>query len=235
MSDHPQHDTDAWHELRRSGLGGSDLPAVLGISPYEGSTPLRLWQLKRNLALPSPGNDATRRGQELEGAVLDRLCAVAAVERGPALPFVRHPRWEEGVRLLANLDGTTDSPHVGGILEAKTTGPITGVAATYRRGGVPLAHLLQVHHYGACTGRTWALVGCLIGAGEPGACQLAAVHVELHPVLIGLLEEAGADWWGRYVVAGEPPPLARHPLAFEILAVSREVRLTAVYHPGASR
>lgn len=228
----PHHDTPEWHELRRSGIGGSDLHALLGVSPYQ--TALELWQLKRNLILPREGSDAARRGQELEGYVLDRLCAVTGATRGPALPFVRHPRWDAGVRLLANLDGTTDDPTPGGILEAKTTGPLTGTANQARRGRLPLAHLLQVHHYAACTGRTWALAGYLIGSGDPEGCPLVALHVEVHPVLVQLIEEAATDWWRRYVWAQEPPPLAHHPLVSEIVSVAREVRITsATDQPGA--
>lgn len=221
----PHHDTPEWHALRRSGIGGSDLHALLGVSPYQ--TALELWQLKRNLILPREGSDAARRGQELEGYVLDRLCAVAGATRGPALPFVRHPRWDAGVRLLANLDGTTEAPTPGGVLEAKTTNA-QGVSWTYRQGRPPLSHLLQLHHYGACTGRRWAMVGCLIGSGAPEACELVVVGVEMHPVLIDLLEEVAADWWRRYVEAEEPPPAGRHRLATELISVAGEVRCVVI-------
>lgn len=225
MTTAPHHDTPEWHELRRSGLGGSDLPALLGVSRYQ--TPLALWQLKRGLILPSPGSDAALRGQELEDTALDMICARAGVERGPALPFVHHPRWDSGVHLLANLDGTTEAPTPGGILEAKTTNA-QGVSWTYRQGRPPLSHLLQLHHYAACTGRRWAMIGCLIGSGEPKACELVVVGVEMHPVLIGLLEEVAADWWRRYVWAGEPPPAGHHRLATEISSVAGEVRCVVI-------
>lgn len=227
------HDAD-WHARRLEGLGGSDIATALGLDPYE--PPSSIWRLKRGLAAPWGGNDATRRGQELEDTVLDHLCARAGVVRGPALAFVQHPRWDAGVRLLANLDGTTDDPTPGGVLEAKTTHPTSGTAHAYRRGGPPLAHVLQVHHYAACTQRTWGLMGCLIGAGEPGACELVALRFEAHPVLIQLLEETAADWWNRHIIADTPPADARHPLATEISRLAGEVRFKVLpATTGASR
>lgn len=223
-------DSPEWHEMRRSGLGGSDIATVLGLNPYE--PPSSIWRLKRGLDAPWGGNEATRRGQELESTVLDRLCARAGVERGPGVAFVRHPRWDAGVKLLANLDGTVES---GGILEAKTTHPTSGTAHAYRRGAPPLAHVLQVHHYAACTQRTWGLLGCLIGAGEPGACELVALRFEMHPVLIQLLEEAAVDWWRLHIDADVPPADARHPLALEISRLAGEIRFERLPAHGANQ
>ena len=36
--------TSAWHNFRMQGIGGSEIAAVLGISPYQ--TPLELWEIK---------------------------------------------------------------------------------------------------------------------------------------------------------------------------------------------
>ncbi len=215
----PAPDTPEWHALRRTGLGGSDMAAALGFSRF--TSPLDLWRQKCGDKPSSPASPEAQRGTELEGYVLDMTCAVAGVERGPGLAFVRHPRWDAGVKLLANLDGTVEP---GGVLEAKTTRSVP-VMASYRRGVPLLDHLLQVHHYAACTGRRWALIGCLLGEGAPEGCELIVIRLEIHPVLCGLLEELASDWWQRFIVADIPPPHpALHELALEIRSIANEVR-----------
>ena len=59
--------TRPWHDWRRGGIGGSEIPTVLGISPYEDATVKRLVRQKLGLEQPTEFlNWAARRGQLLE-------------------------------------------------------------------------------------------------------------------------------------------------------------------------
>lgn len=56
-----------WHDWRREGIGGSEIPIVLGISPYKDASIKRLVRQKLGLEQPTEFlNWAARRGQLLE-------------------------------------------------------------------------------------------------------------------------------------------------------------------------
>lgn len=57
----------AWHEARRTFIGASDAPAVLGISPW--ATPLDVWADKLNLGQRFEGNLSTDMGHALEDLI----------------------------------------------------------------------------------------------------------------------------------------------------------------------
>ncbi|GAA5104713.1 lambda-exonuclease family protein [Haloechinothrix salitolerans] len=62
-----------WLSARSSGLGGSEIAAVLGLSPWESR--FSLWHKKKGLAAPEPDNDAMRRGRLLEAVIAEWFAA----------------------------------------------------------------------------------------------------------------------------------------------------------------
>ena len=62
-----------WLAARSSGLGGSEVAAVLGLSPWESR--FGLWHRKKGLIPPTPDNDAMRRGRLLEAPVAEWFAA----------------------------------------------------------------------------------------------------------------------------------------------------------------
>ena len=64
-------DDAGWLEQRKRGIGGSDVAAIMGLSPWK--SPLEVWLEKTNRA-ESPdlsGKEAVAMGTELEGDVLE--------------------------------------------------------------------------------------------------------------------------------------------------------------------
>lgn len=55
---------EAWLAARRLGIGGSDVPAILGISPWK--TPLQVWASKLGLADDDETSYTMRRGSHME-------------------------------------------------------------------------------------------------------------------------------------------------------------------------
>ncbi|MDX8401933.1 MAG: YqaJ viral recombinase family protein [Mariprofundaceae bacterium] len=93
-----QQGSEQWHAWRASGIGASEIAAVLGLSPWK--TAYQLWLEKTGQAEPFRGNAATRRGQALEEKALDALedfLGGFVLERGECL---KHPT----APLLASLD-----------------------------------------------------------------------------------------------------------------------------------
>lgn len=58
---------EAWLELRKGGIGSSEVGTILGLNPYE--TPYQLWRKKKGLDAPVPESFAMRAGHYLEDAV----------------------------------------------------------------------------------------------------------------------------------------------------------------------
>lgn len=68
LSGHLTPGSEAWHTQRASGIGGSEVAAILGISPWE--SPYSLWHRKK-YGWTSEGNPATEWGHLMEGPILD--------------------------------------------------------------------------------------------------------------------------------------------------------------------
>ncbi|TDT31128.1 putative phage-type endonuclease [Naumannella halotolerans] len=60
--------SDGWAQQRATGLGGSEVAAVLGLSPWESR--FSLWHRKSGLIGPSPDMPATEWGRRLEAVIL---------------------------------------------------------------------------------------------------------------------------------------------------------------------
>ncbi|KVO26612.1 YqaJ viral recombinase family protein [Burkholderia ubonensis] len=189
---------EAWLAVRRTGIGGSDAAAAVGLNPY--MSPLELWLDKTGRAdgLPRPDPDDTRSptywGTLLEPIVAasytkqtgNRVRRVNAVLRHPTIPF-----------MLANLDREVVGVPDVQILECKTTGEF---GARHWREGVPEYVQLQVQHQLAVTGKSAADVAVLICG------QTLEVHrIERDDSLIARLIELEARFWW-FVESDTPPP-----------------------------
>lgn len=60
-----------WHAARRNGVGGSEVAALLGISPYESR--FSLWHRKKGLVIPVEENPQMYWGKKLEPAICDEF------------------------------------------------------------------------------------------------------------------------------------------------------------------
>ncbi|OMQ86029.1 YqaJ viral recombinase family nuclease [Burkholderia pseudomallei] len=189
---------DDWLAVRRTGIGGSDAAAAVGLNPY--MSPLELWLDKTGRAegLPRPDpNDTTSPtywGTLLEPLVAavytkktgNRVRRVNAVLRHPSVPF-----------MLANIDREVVGARDVSILECKTAGEF---GARLWRAGVPEYVQIQVQHQLAVTGKTAAHVAVLLCG------QALEVHrIERDDALIGRLVELEARFW-RFVESDTPPP-----------------------------
>lgn len=191
-------DRDQWLAVRKTGIGGSDAAAAVGLNPYKSQ--LELWMEKTDrdadLERPDP-NDTTHPvfwGTLLEPIVAaaytqqtsNRVRKVNAVLRHPTVPF-----------MLANLDREIVGCADVQILECKTAG-INGVKLW--REGVPEYVTLQVQHQLAVTGKQAAHVAVLV-CGQ----QLSVHRINRDDELIVRLIELEARFW-QYVETDTPPP-----------------------------
>ena len=59
-----------FHEMRKTGVGASDIPILAGLSIKYGSTALKLWRQKTGIDEPWAGNEQTEWGRKMEGLIL---------------------------------------------------------------------------------------------------------------------------------------------------------------------
>ncbi|MDN7921239.1 YqaJ viral recombinase family protein [Burkholderia gladioli] len=189
---------DDWLAVRRTGIGGSDAAAAVGLNPY--TSPLELWLDKTGRAegLPRPDPEDTT-SPTYWGALLEPIVAavytkqtgnrvrrVNAVLRHPRVPF-----------MLANLDREIVGARDVQILECKTAGEF---GARLWRNGVPEYVELQVQHQLAVTGKQAAHVAVLL-CGQ----ALEVFRIERDEGLIARLVELESRFW-RFVESDTPPP-----------------------------
>lgn len=127
--------TEAQLEQRKTGVGGSDVAVILGLSPWK--TPLRLWSEKCGFIEPDPPNEYMEWGHRLEVPVAGKF-------------MHEHPDWKVNLAntthrvdeiLLATPDAyIIDDDNQKGVLEIKT-------ASGAEWDEVPEHYRLQLQHY----------------------------------------------------------------------------------------
>ncbi len=198
MSYHTIADTrtlthDEWLALRRTGIGGSDAGAIMGVSPYKGA--FSVWADKMGKLPPIEDNEAMRQGRDLEDYVARRFAEASGLRvrhEYSMLRSVEHPC------MLADIDRRIIGERAG--LECKTSRDIT--MARYRNGDYPMEYYCQCLHYLAVTGwDCWYLAVLVYGT------DLLIYKICRDEVLddIEALIKAEEAFWDSQVVLDQPP------------------------------
>ena len=182
-------DRETWLAERRTGIGGSDVAAILGLSKW--STPLAVYLDKIGEAPAVEDNGPMRWGRYLE-PVIRQAYSDETGRNVRVMDMIRHPTREY---MLANIDGFTDD---GRLLEIKTarTAEGWGEVGTDQ---IPTPYLFQVQHYLEVTGFEFCDVAVLIGGSD-----FRLYEVGVDPELCRMIVEAEAEFWSR-VQRREPP------------------------------
>lgn len=184
---------DEWLELRRTGIGGSDAGAIMGVSPYKGA--FTVWADKMGKLPPIEDNEAIRQGRDLEDYVARRFAEASGLRvrhEYSMLRSVEHPC------MLADIDRRIIGERAG--LECKTSRDIT--MARYRNGEYPMEYYCQCLHYLAVTGwDCWYLAVLVYGT------DLLIFKICRHEVLddIEALVKAEEAFWDSHMVLDQPP------------------------------
>ena len=150
-------DRNEWLALRRTGIGGSDAAAILGLNPYE--SPYSVWADKLGFLPERDDTEAMRQGRDLEEYVAQRFCEksgkrvrkVNRTLRDPGRPF-----------MLANIDRDIVKEASG--LECKTTSSMN--LKKFKGGDFPEQYYCQCVHYICVTGYTrWYLAVLVLNSG----------------------------------------------------------------------
>ncbi len=183
--------TPEWLAARRSGIGGSDAAAVLGLSPWR--TPFEVWAEKAGYMVPAEfaESEPMRWGRLLEPIILtqyerrrDTVVTVVGMLRHPDIPW-----------LICSPDGVAGDR----IVEVKTTRSAAGWGEQ-GTDEIPPHHLVQAHHNLIVSGAAVCDMPVLIGGSDE-----RLYHVEPDQTLHAQILEQEADFW-HAVERREPPP-----------------------------
>lgn len=172
--------TQDWLDWRTCGIGGSDAPVVMGVSPYD--SPLGLWQLKRGSRPPQPDNPAMRRGR-----LMEEPARLAYEQHTGQLVVPRCAEHEQHPFIRASFDGLSMLDPLG--VEIKCPGRVSHEMAL--QGLVPPWYWPQVQHLMLVSGydhwHYWSY------DGKHGVL----IEVARDPDYIGKLLDAEIKFWNH--------------------------------------
>jgi putative phage-type endonuclease len=198
-----------WHAARAHGLGGSEIPAVLGLSPFESR--YSLWHRKAGITGPVAESPEMEWGTRLEHAVADKYRdnnRDLIVLKSGTYRHVDRP-WQ-----IANPDGLSWHVDLGvseepiGVLEVKTSpfGDKWGEAGTDE---IPVHVRAQVLWYLDTFGLPWADVVVLISG-----LDYREYRVNYDAGEAQILRDAAVEFLAT-LDAGIAPPIDDHEATYQ--------------------
>lgn len=177
---------EEWLRYRKSGIGGSDVAAILGISKWNSA--ISLWLDKTNQTNePVEENEAMQWGTIMEPIIRNHFAEVTGKTVVEVKAMLQHPEYPF---MLADVDGLTEDDEGNpAILEIKT-------ASEYKRSewenDIPSYYQTQVQHYLCVTGVQKAYVAVLIGGNSFKVYEVDA-DAEIQSMLIAVEK----DFWNK--------------------------------------
>lgn len=205
--------SEEWHAARVTGLGGSEIAPVLGLSPWESR--FSLWHRKTGLAAPTIENDGMYWGKLLEGPVRDEWNRRHADD---GLQAQQVGTWQHRDRVwqIANPDGLVRRAirpsvwRVDSLFEAKTAWNDDGW-------GEPLTDEIPVYYRTQCL---WYLdvfgldvchVAVLIGGSDYREYRVEYAANECEFMRTKAVEFLGT------VRRGERPDIDEHDATYQVV------------------
>lgn len=181
---------EEWLEHRKKRIGGSDAPAIIGMSKY--SSPYTVWADKLGKLPPKEDNEPMRLGRDLEEYVAKRFTEATGkkvrkenhILINPDIPFAH-----------ANVDRMIVGEDAG--FEAKTTSALN--LKKFKNGEYPENYYVQCVHYMMVTGcKRWYLGVLVLGVEFKWFC------IERDEGEINALMQSEKEFW-KYVESQTPP------------------------------
>lgn len=181
---------------RATGLGGSDMAAVMGVSPWRTRLDVWLEKTRNPMWVPQAESPAMRWGKILEPVIREQYTLDTGLAVVPAPPRMTWededlPWWSRDEIRFGHPDGLVLAD---GVWEGKT-----GSDESPWEGGVPIYYRIQTQQYMDIFERAWTDVTVLLPGGD--------FRTYREPVDFGMqlsIAEEAATFW-RYVTDGTPP------------------------------
>lgn len=183
--------------VRATGIGGSDLARILGMSRFGGA--MDVWLEKRRLSAPLIESEPMRWGKLLE----EPIAREYAVKTGrkvrrvnETLRHKKHPFLFAHIDRMSSLKGTPTR-----VLECKSASAF--MVSDFGEPGtdqVPSDYLLQVQHYLGVTGYETADLAVLIGGQKHSVYEIPR-----DDELLRVAWDEAIRFWTEHVETGIPP------------------------------
>lgn len=188
---------------RRSFIGGSDLPSIMGLNPPGWGTEVDLYFEKVDGPDPEDSEERAalfRRGKRLEPYAVQMLVEDHGVEvvarnvryQDPDVPYFSCEidfEWRDAFGVVQNGEIKTISPFATNRWGDEGTGDI------------PIEYACQAMWNLGVTRRAKTLVGALFGAD-----QMVRYWIERDDEVIAAMRAKAEEFWNRYVLRRVPPP-----------------------------
>lgn len=198
-----------WLKARKTGVGGSEVAAILGLSNY--ATPYTVWLDKTNRSVPDDMSEAAYWGIELEDIIAREFSKRSGLKIQKVNLMMRH---ETYTYAIANIDRAIVNPAISGTVRFKdgalTTDQIyegkTSSAYFDKMWGdelsdaIPEYYLCQVMWYLGITGTQKCHLAVLIGGQK-----YKQFLIERDEELIAMLFAEAGIFWRDFVLADIPP------------------------------
>jgi len=181
-----------WLKFRRQGIGGSDVAAILGFSPWR--SPFSVWADKTGRTpIDEQGNEFTHWGTIMEPILAGEFQNVTGKKvfrQNKTFYVPEHPF------LRANID--RDIAGEPGFLEIKTATEYK--SSEWQDDKVPIPYQFQVQHYMHVLNRPYVYFAYLVGGHAFGFKR-----VDRDQASIDQFEPMLIDWWEKHIINDEPP------------------------------
>lgn len=182
-----------WLELRKNGIGSSEVGTVLNVNPYE--TPYQLWMRKTGKVEPKSQNMAMKLGHYLEGAVAQ----LYEDETGNKVDHDTEGDWcainDAKPYTMASPDRICTTPDGGKVLlECKTT------RKDVDKDNIPMPWFCQVQYLLFCTGMEEGAIAWLKHGTEFGYKPIRA-NKEFQRFMLERIDR----FWNDNVIADKAP------------------------------
>ena len=195
-------DPETWLELRTTGIGGSDVGAIMGLNKY--ASPLTVYLSKKNVE-GFKGNAATEWGHILE----DPIRKKASEELGIEIISVPGMYTSNDIPYMnANLDGLCHAENqvtIGGETveglggyEIKTSADGEG----FKDDEIPDSYYCQVQHYMVVTGLPWVILTAFFLKYRKVKHYIIKRNDDF---IYTRMIPAEKDFWENFVLTNNPP------------------------------
>lgn len=189
-----------WLGYRRQGIGGSDVAAIMGVSPFATLRDLYNDKCGSPDVIQTEDNWVAKEvGHRLEDLVAKIFSYKTGYKVFAVRKLFRHPFHSF---MQANVDFFVELPDGSiAILECKTTN--YNSKEKWNDGAVPVNYEWQCRHYMAVMNLSCAYIACLYGNNEN---EFVYRRIDRDEVIEADMIEMEAHFWNEYVLGRIEPP-----------------------------
>lgn len=197
--------TKEFHKDRTQGIGGSEVAAIAGLSKW--TSPMEIYLEKIGAFKPEDPGEAAYWGVVLEDIVAQEFARQTGLEIIKQEKTLQHPDYPF---MLANIDRMIVDKKAGnGVLECKTVSEY--LKTEWEEDKVPDYYFVQVQHYLAVTGLSYAYIAALIGGNK-----FKYKYIPRDNEIIKYLIKIEQDFWSL-VETRTPPELDGSAASIELV------------------